>query len=347
MSDERPAIDLRSDTVTKPTPAMREAMLRAEVGDDVYGEDPTVRALEERTAEWLGKEAALFTPSGTMANQIAVGAQTEPGDEVICDRFAHVYVWEAGGIARHWGATARPIAAQNGLISLDDLRGTIRPDDGHYVRTRLVSLENTHNRAGGRIHPIESVDAIAAWTREHGLSLHLDGARLPNAVVASGISAQEWGKRFDTVSICFSKGLGAPVGSAVAGSKAFVKKARRLRKLLGGGMRQAGILAAAALHALEHQLERLAQDHALAKRLGDFVSRTEGLRLESPVETNLVWIEVDPRLGTAAEVSARLRAQGLLVSALGAQTLRACTHLDVSSADVERAGRLIQSSGMS
>ncbi len=231
----RPPIDLRSDTVTKPTPAMRRAMAEAEVGDDVFGDDPTVKALEARTAELLGKEAAVFVPSGTMANQIAVGVNTRPGDELLCSSTSHVYVWEAGGIARLSGVTARTFEGDGGLLSLDDLREAIRPtEDVHYVRTRLICLENTHNRGGGRVHPIASIAAISRWAREQNLAMHLDGARLMNAVVASGRPAQDWAQYFDTVSICFSKGLGAPIGSALAGSNDAIGQARRLRKLFGG-----------------------------------------------------------------------------------------------------------------
>ena len=339
----RAPIDLRSDTVTRPTPAMRRAMAEAEVGDDVYGEDPTVEILEARVAELLGKEAALFTPSGTMANQIAVGVLAGPGDELLCDGKSHVYVWEGGGIARHWGVTARPINPHGGLLGLGHLSDKVRPENEHYVRTRLVCLENTHNRAGGRVHPFESAEEISTWAREHGLAMHLDGARLMNAVVASGIAASEWGRLFDTVSICFSKGLGAPVGSALAGPRDLIREAHRLRKVLGGGMRQAGVIAAGALYALDHHVERLAEDHAHARIIAEAVERAPGLSLESgPVETNLVWIEVDPSLGTAEEVVGRLREEGVLVSALGPQTLRAVTHLDVDRRQVEAAAGAIE-----
>jgi threonine aldolase len=336
-------IDLRSDTVTRPTHAMRAAMAEAEVGDDVMGEDPTVKALERRTAELLGKESALFVPSGTMANQIAVGVHTSPGDELICDPTAHVYLWEGGGIARLSCVTTRTIPGKCGLLTLDRLDGAIRPDDGHYVRTRLVSLENTHNRGGGRVHPIEQVAEIARWAKSHGLAMHLDGARLMNAVVASGIPATEWGRHFDTVSICFSKGLGAPVGSAIAGTSEAMKKAHRLRKVFGGGMRQAGVIAAGALHALDNHVARLREDHENAKVLARAVEETKGLSLESgPVETNLVWIAVDPKLGTAQAVASRLKAEGVLVSALGPQVVRACTHLDVSSEQARIASEKIR-----
>ena len=342
----RPPIDLRSDTVTRPTPAMRRAMAEAEVGDDVYGEDPTVLELERKTAELLGKEAALFAPSGTMTNQIAVAVHANPGDEVLCETTAHLYVWEGGGIARLSGVTARTLPGRSGILGLDDLKDKIRPDDGHYAQTRFVSLENTHNRGGGKVHPIESIAAISSWARSNGLAMHLDGARLMNAVVASGISAREWCSHFDTISICFSKGLGAPVGSALVGTREQIAKAHRIRKVFGGGMRQAGIIAAGALYAIEHNVERLAEDHANAKILADAVEETPGLSLESgPVETNLVWVTVDPRLGSVADVVARLREVGVLVSALGPQVVRMCTHLDVSRESAEFAAGQIRKLG--
>jgi threonine aldolase len=339
-----PPVDLRSDTVTRPTPAMRRAMLEAEVGDDVIGDDPTVKLLEARTAELLGKEAALFVPSGTMANQIAVGVNTQPGDELLCASTSHVYVWEAGGIALLSGVSPRTFPGDHGLLSLGDLRDAVRPvHDVHYARTRLVSLENTHNRGGGRVHPITSVVEIAHWAREHNLSMHLDGARLMNAVVASGIPPREWTQHFDTVSICFSKGLGAPIGSAVAGTAELIHRSRRLRKLFGGGMRQAGIIAAGALFALEHHVDRLRDDHAHAQILADAFAATEGFTLDcGPVETNLVWVSVDPCVGTAAEVAAFLQSRGILVSLHGTQLLRACTHLDATRGQVEYAAEVIR-----
>jgi threonine aldolase len=339
----RPLIDLRSDTVTRPTGPMRRAMAEAEVGDDVYGEDPTVHALEHRTAEVLGKEAALFVPSGTMANQLAIGVHTRPGDEVICSATAHIYVWEAGGIARLWGATPRTFPGDGGLLRPADLERAIRPDDAHYTRTRLVCLENTHNRGGGRVHAFDEVAAISSWARARNLAVHLDGARIWNAAVASGHPAVDWASRFDTVSVCFSKGLGAPVGSALAGTKETIHHAHRLRKLLGGGLRQAGVIAAAALYALEHHIERLAEDHHNAQILARAIEHAEGLSLEhGPVETNLVWFEIDRAFGTAAELAARLRAEGVLISVLGPQVLRACTHLDVSRKDVEQAAAILR-----
>ncbi len=338
-----PMIDLRSDTVTRPTPAMRAAMHAAEVGDDVFHEDPTVNRLEEHVAQRLGKEAALFVPSGTMSNQIAVKVHTQPGDELLCDVNCHIYNYEAGGPAVLSGVTCHTLAGDDGILDVSQLEDQVRPDDAHQVRTRLVCLENTHNRGGGRVYPFEKIQAIHAWTRKHGLILHLDGARLWNAVVATGIAANEWAEMFDTVSVCFSKGLGAPVGSALAGPREFVARARRIRKLFGGGMRQAGVLAAAALYALDHHVERLAEDHRHAQLIARAIADTPGLELTPPeVETNLIWFRVDRGLGTAKDVAAALRERGVLVHAAGPQRLRACTHLDVSAAQAERAAETIR-----
>jgi threonine aldolase len=339
-----PPIDLRSDTVTRPGAPRRRAMAEAEVGDDVYGEDPTVTLLETRTAELLGKEAAVFVPSGTMANQIGVGVNTQPGDELLCSSTSHVYVWEAGGVARLSGVTARTFEGDGGILRLEDLAGAIRPThDAHYVRTRLVCLENTHNRGGGRVHSLEGIAQIARWAREHNLAMHLDGARLMNAVVATGHRASEWAQHFDTVSICFSKGLGAPVGSALAGTADAIRRARRLRKLFGGGMRQAGILAAGALYALENKVDRLAEDHENAQVLAEAFAGTDGFALDSgPVETNLVWVKIDSSVGTAAEVAAFLRSRNILVTVIEPQVIRACTHLDVSRPEIEYAAGVIR-----
>src|SRR5438876_1733963 len=254
-------IDLRSDTVTRPTPGMRAAIQAAEVGDDVFGEDPTVNRLQERVAALLGKEAALYVPSGTMSNQIAIKTQTVPGDELLCEATCHVYNYEAGGPAVLSGVMCRTIDGDCGLVDVSQLADKIRPVNEHLVRTRLVCLENTHNRGGGRIYPLEKIRAISSWAHRHGLLVHLDGARLWNAVVATGIPAAEWAKHCDSVSVCFSKGLGAPIGSALVGTRELVAKARHIRKLFGGGMRQAGVAAAGALYALEHHIERLAEDH--------------------------------------------------------------------------------------
>jgi threonine aldolase len=331
-------IDLRSDTVTKPTKGMLAAMVAAEVGDDVFGEDPTIKRLEERVAHDLGKEAALFVPSGTMSNQIAVRVHCRPGDELICESTCHIYQWEAGGPAVHSGVTCRTIDGTFGILSPEQLEGKIRPKDMHAVQTRLVCLENTHNRGGGTVFPLEKTKAIASWAKTNGLALHLDGARLWNAVVAAKTPLKAWAEPFDTVSVCFSKGLGAPVGSALAGPKDFIAKGRWIRKLFGGAMRQAGILAAGCLYAMDHHVERLAEDHANAKLLAAAVAAVPGLKLMPPiVETNLVWFEVEPKFGTAQDVAGRLREKGVLVAALGANVVRACTHLDASKADVEKA----------
>jgi len=332
----RTPIDLRSDTVTRPTPGMRAAMAAADVGDDVFDEDPTVHRLQDRVADLLGMEAALFVPTGTMANQICVRVHTRPGDELICETTSHVYVWEAGAPAALSGVTTRPVDGEYGVLDVGQLRDLIRPNNEHYTRTRLVVLENTHNRGGGRVYPHEQVEAISSWAHANGLAMHLDGARLWNAHVATGRPLADSCKPFDSVTVAFSKGLGAPVGSVLAGTRDFVAKARRVRKLFGGAWRQAGILAAAALYALDNHLPRLAEDHRNARVLADAVSDTAGLRLEPPgVETNLVWFEVDPDLMPAPRLGAALKDRGVLVHLAGRTTLRACTHLDVSAADVE------------
>jgi len=331
-------IDLRSDTVTRPTPGMRAAMANADVGDDVFREDPSVNRLEERVAAVLGKEAALFVPSGTMSNQTAVKAHTQPGDELLCEANCHIYNFEAGGPAALSGVTCRTIEGDFGVLDVSQLEDKIRPVNDHLVRTRLVCLENTHNRCGGRVYPLEKIRAISAWAHANGLLMHLDGARLWNAAVATGIAPETWAAEFDSVSVCFSKGLGAPVGSALAGTREFITRARRIRKLFGGGMRQGGVVAAAALYALEHHVERLAEDHRNAQVIARAVAETPGLRLSPPeVETNIIWIDVDPALCPGKAFSAALKERGVLANAVGPRMLRACTHLDVSAAQAERA----------
>ena len=340
MSDR--VLDFRSDTLTKPTPGMREAIANAPVGDDVFDEDPTVNALQERLADMLGKEAALFVPSGSMSNQIGVRVHCDPGDEFICEGGCHIYNYEQAAFAQLSGLSARTVDGENGVLQLEQLTGLIRPENDHLVRTRLVCLENTHNRGGGQLQPYEVVESICGWAHDNGLLTHLDGARLFNAVVASGIDAQSWAQHFDTVSVCFSKGLGAPVGSALAGTKDQLKKARRIRKLFGGGMRQAGVIAAGALYGLEHHVERLADDHARAKRLGAVVNEIPGLKLVGEqVDTNIVIFGVDPKLGTAAEFCEQLKARGVLMLAIGAQQVRAVTHLDVDDADTDQAAEIV------
>ena len=336
-------IDLRSDTVTRPTPGMRAAMQSAEVGDDVFHEDPSVNRLEEKVAALLGKEAAVYVPSGTMSNQIGVKAHTQPGDELLCDVNCHIYNNEAGGPAALSGVMCRTVEGDFGVLDVTQLDGKVRGANEHHARTRLVCLENTHNKGGGRVYPLEKIQAISAWARRNGLAMHLDGARLWNAVAATGTPARTWGEPFDSVSVCVSKGLGAPVGSALAGPREYIARARRVRKLFGGGMRQAGVLAAAALYALENHVERLAEDHRNARVIAAAIADTPGLRLTPPeVETNLIWFEVDPELGPAKTVAAALKERGVLVHIMGPQTLRACTHLDVSAAQAERAAEVMR-----
>jgi threonine aldolase len=339
MPPENPYSDFRSDTVTRPTPGMRRAMAEAEVGDDVFGEDPTVNRLQERVAELLGKEAALFVPSGTMSNLLAVRTLCRPGDEMICEAGSHIYNNEQASYAQLCGVAARPVAGVRGILRLEQLVGLIRPSGIHYPRTRLLTLENTHNSGGGSIQPYEELVRICQWAREQGLVTHLDGARLWNAVVATGIPASSWAKHFDSVNVCFSKGLGAPVGSALAGSREVIAEARRHRKVLGGGMRQAGVLAAAALYALEHHVERLAEDHALARRLAEGIASIRHLQLDPEVvETNMVFFKVDSAWGPASHLCQRLREEyQVLMLPVGPQRVRAVTHLDVGPRDVERA----------
>jgi threonine aldolase len=329
-------IDLRSDTVTKPTSAMRQAMAEAEVGDDVLEDDPTVKALERCTAEVLGKDAALFVPSGTMANQLAVRCHTRPGDELLLDANAHIYWYEAGGPAALSGVTCRTLPGVRGVFSSTDLRAALRPTDVHFAPTRLMAVENTHNRGGGAIWPLEQMQEVCALAREAGIRTHLDGARLWNASVAAGIAEAEYARCFDSVSVCFSKGLGAPVGSALVGSANLVQRARRFRKQLGGGMRQAGIVAAGGLYALAHHRERLAEDHANAKRLASGLSTIPGIRLScDKVETNMVYFDVASR--PARLLAEHLKEMNVLVLPLGQHTIRGVTSMAVDGDDITRA----------
>jgi threonine aldolase len=333
-------IDLRSDTITKPTPAMREAMARAEVGDDVFGDDPTVKELESETAALLGKEAALFTPSGTMANQLAIRSHTEPGDEILVEGNAHIYYYEAGGPAALSGVMCRCLDGRRGVFTAADLEAALRPADQHFARTRLVCIENTHNRGGGKIWSIEQVRQVASAARKHNLQLHLDGARLWNASIATGTAEREYAAMFDTVSVCFSKGLGAPVGSALVGSTALIDRARRFRKMLGGGMRQAGIIAAGALFALRHHRARLAEDHLNAKLLAAGLAGSQAIETDAEeVETNMVRFR--SRSIPAEQLVERLRTHGVLMLAVGLDTIRAVTHLMVSAPDIEEAVKII------
>ena len=335
--------DFRSDTVTKPTSAMRAAMADAAVGDDVFGEDPSVNRLQDRVAELLGKEAALYVPSGSMANLIGVRLHCGPGDELICEAGCHIAQYEQAGYAQINGVAARMVEGRFGVLQPEQLHGLLRPDNPHMVCTRLVCLENTHNRGGGRIQPYDVVESICRWARENGLQTHLDGARLLNAVAATGIEAPRWTQHFDTVSLCFSKGLGAPVGSAIAGPRELIDRALRHRKVFGGGMRQAGVAAAAALYALDNNVDRLAEDHANAKRLAEGVRQIERLEvLGERIDTNMLFFDVDPALGTAQDFAAKMKQYGLLMLATGPKTIRAVTHLDVNAEDVELAIDILQ-----
>ncbi|MDZ7337074.1 MAG: low-specificity L-threonine aldolase [candidate division KSB1 bacterium] len=331
-------VDLRSDTVTKPTPGMREAMANAEVGDDVFGEDPTVNRLQEEVAELLGKEAALFVPSGTMSNQIAMKCHTLPGDEVILERDSHSFHYEGGGPAMLSGVQLHPLPGVRGVITAEQVAAAVRPADHHYPRTRLVCIENTHNRAGGTIFPLQTIREIRQVADRFGLRMHLDGARLWNAAVATGISEREYAAHFDSVSVCLSKGLGAPVGSLLAGSREFIDLAHRYRKIFGGGMRQVGILAAAGLYALAHHRQRVAEDHRRARRLAEALAEIPGLGVDlASVQTNMVFVDVGQTGMEAPQVVAAVRAQGVLCLALGPSVIRLVTHLDVDDAGVERA----------
>lgn len=317
--------DLRSDTVTRPSPGMREAMARAEVGDDVYREDPTTLLLEARVAALVGKEAALFVPSGTMANQIAILCHTRPGDEIIAGEGSHCAYYESGATPAWAGAQIQQVA-QGGLFVGQDVEEAIKPTAYYCPRTRLVVVENTHNRAGGKVFPHDAVLGIAEVARRHELALHLDGARLWNAAAATGRSPKELSAPFDTVSVCFSKGLGAPVGSAICGSRETILAALRFRKMLGGGMRQVGILAAAALYALEHNLPRIGDDHVAASELARALAAIEGV-VVGDVETNIVNVEVPCAADRVVEHAKRA---GTLLSAIGPHKLRLVTHLDVT-----------------
>ncbi|MBI1815115.1 MAG: low-specificity L-threonine aldolase [Deltaproteobacteria bacterium] len=324
-------IDLRSDTVTKPTPAMRAAMAGAEVGDDVYGEDPTVNELQRVAAQRLGKEAAIFVPSGTMANQLAIRALTHHGEVMLASDGAHILKYESGAAAALAGVQTRSIGS-GGVFDADDVHAGVSPGDHHYAPTTVVAIENTHNTAGGRVFPFEQLQRVVAAARAHGLKLHLDGARLFNAVVASGIPAATWAEPFDTVSFCLSKGLGAPIGSLVCGSAEVIDRVHRFRKMYGGGMRQAGILAAAGLYALEHHVDRLADDHRNARRLADGLTRL-GLVVDPAPETNIVLFHVNNTMEFLRSISVRQ----LLMNPVSAQVFRAVTHLDVSTADIDEA----------
>lgn len=331
-------IDLRSDTVTRPTPAMLQAMLTAEVGDDMLGEDPTAKRLEQLVADMFGHEAAVYACSGTQSNQLGIRAHCQPGDELLINESGHIANFEGGAPAALSGVTVRTISAPDGFLDLDVLEGRIRVNDQHYARTRLVCLENTTNIGGGHIYPLERLQRVSEWAISNGLKRHLDGARIFNAMVAGGYSAAEVGACFDTISICFSKGLGCPMGSILIGNRDNIARARRARKLFGGALRQTGIVAASAIYALENHVDRLADDHAHAYQLALGLASIDGVRIDPVrVKTNLVFFEIEPGCGLAIQLASALKEQGILVGPMGGQRLRAVTHLDVTADDIPAA----------
>ncbi len=335
-------IDLRSDTVTKPSQGMREAMVSAEVGDDVFGEDPTINRLQERLAKLLGKEAALFVPSGVMANQLAIKSQTLPAEEIIVEEGSHIFNYETAAPALISNVQLHTIQGTRGILTLAQVEPAVRSKDYHQPRTSLLCLENTHNRAGGTIYPIDEIKRLRDFTRKQEILMHLDGARIWNAWIATGVHPKEYAKYFDTVSVCFSKGLGAPVGSAISGTKETIQKARKFRKLLGGGMRQAGILAAAALYALDHNVERLQEDHEKAQFFSQQVKNVRGFHIDLPsVQTNIVIIDIAKTGKKPAEILARLKSKKVLLTEMTNTKIRAVMHLDVTMDQVEKAAKLV------
>ena len=335
-------IDLRSDTVTKPSAAMRKAMYEAEVGDDVYKEDPTINALEKYAAELLGKEAALYVTSGTMGNQLCLNVLTHPGDEVICEKDAHIFHYESGSPAWLSGLQLSLVEGNKGIFTAEQVKQCIRPESAYYMaRTRVVEIENTHNRAGGVINPIENIKAIYKVAKENNLLMHMDGARIWNASVSTGIAPSEYAKYFDSISCCLSKGLGAPVGSIVAGSKDFIKGAFRVRKAWGGGMRQAGIIAAGGLYALKNNIERLKEDHEKTQILAKTISRLPGAVIDlERVQTNILMFS--PVKLSVEDALSKIKAKGLLLSEGASGSIRIVTHMDVSFEEIEKACKILE-----
>jgi threonine aldolase len=333
-------IDLRSDTLTKPTQGMLEAMWSAKVGDDVFGEDPTVNALEQKLADMFGMEAGLFCPSGTMTNQIAIRLHTRPQTELICHKYSHIYLYEGGGIMSNSHASVKLLDGEFGKITPSDIADAINPDDVHAPETTLVSLENTMNKGGGSIYTLEEVKAIRALCEQHGLKLHLDGARIFNALAVTGESPKAWGAMFDTISVCLSKGLGCPVGSVLLGTKSDIKRARKIRKSFGGGMRQAGFLAAAGIYALDHQVNRLTEDNDRAKRLGEMLEKVSWVSEVFPVVTNIVIARLKDI--TPAEMLQKLDATGIKAVRFGKDQIRFVTHLNFGDEGLKEFGRRIK-----
>jgi threonine aldolase len=335
-------IDLRSDTVTKPSPAMRQAMMEAEVGDDVYGEDITVNKLQDMIASMFGKEAAMFVPSGVMGNQVCIRTHTNHGDEIIADEDAHIFVYENVAAAALSGVNIKTVPNTNGVITSDQIKKAIRPFAYYLPKTKLICLENTHGRSGGTIFPIAEIKKISEVARENNIMMHLDGARIWNASVSSGASFKEYAKYFDSISVCLSKGLGAPIGSVILGSKDFIERTRVFRKMFGGGMRQVGIIAAAGLYAVENNIKRLEEDHKNAKILGAVISKLKTFKIDMKfVQTNMVIAEIVSK-HTQDEVLNKLRSNGLLLTPERHNCIRAVTHLDVSFEDVNTACEIFQ-----
>ena len=334
-------IEYRSDTFTKPTPGMLQTMFQTEVGDDVFNEDPTVNRLQSMLADKFGMEAGLFCPSGTMTNQVAIKCHTQPGDEVICDKLSHVYIYEGGGIAFNSGCQVKPLEGDRGRIKADQVADAINPIDIHKAKTQLVSLENTANRGGGSCYEFSDIQEIKEVCLENNLKLHLDGARLFNALVAKDESPKDYGNIFDSISICLSKGLGAPVGSVLLGSNDFIQKARRVRKVFGGGMRQAGYMAAAGIYALENNIDRLALDHRHAKQLAEALSKKEFVGNIMPVETNIIIYEVKGNY-TSKSLTEKLKENDILVSAISATQIRMVLSLEVSEEMVQQTIKVIE-----
>lgn len=335
-------IDLRSDTVTRPTPEMMQAMMAAKVGDDVFGEDPTVNELEKKLAAYFGMEAGLFCPSGTMTNQIAIRILTQPQDEVICHKYSHIYLYEGGGLMANSHISVALLEGENGILSVEDIKGAINnPDDVHRPLSRVVALENTMNKGGGAIYPMATIREISKMARENGLAMHLDGARLFNALVETGNDPLEYGQLFDTISICLSKGLGCPIGSVLLSTADNIRKARRVRKVLGGGMRQAGYLAAAGIYAVDNHVSRLKEDHAKARKLGEVLAKLPWVVKVSPVATNIVIFHLIPSLNNK-EVLAKLTKAGIGGVLFGPGQIRLVTHLDFSDEQLEDAIDILQ-----
>ena len=337
-------IDLRSDTFTKPTSGMMQAMMNAEIGDDVWGEDPTVIALEAKVAAMFGMEAALFCPSGTMANQIAIKVHTQPGDELICDHLSHVYRYEGGGIAFNSGASVALLHGQQGRITAAQIQEVVQPDDIHFPISRMVSIENTTNKGGGACYCANELEAIHQLCEKESLALHLDGARLFNALVATGQTAKDFGNWFDSISICLSKGLGTPIGSVLIGTSAFIKKAKRIRKVFGGGMRQAGFLAAAGIYALDHHIVRLAEDHDKAKRIEACLQGLDSVASVLPVHTNIVIFDIKEGIDKDALLNNWAANYGVKASGMGPRSIRLVTHLDITEAMMSQIEKALKES---